>query len=363
MIEKIISAILLFIVGIAKVAPSGPQLKNTPLTSIKNSPSKSPVNPNMLKSTLSRGVFIPYWGQPVKMNTNGPTFDSYYYFGIQPTKEGTLENEVGLQNMSIVDSIPKKQKKVVLRMLDPTISESLLGDKRTQKILISNIKQVLTKNSFSGLLIDLEVPFTLQAYKKGQITEFVQLVCTEIKSDYKTCGILIYGDFAYRNRPYDLKALGAVVDTVLFMAYDFHKASGEPGPNFPFDRRSPKGEGGSDVYTYDFKQMISDATALVPKQKIEVVFGMYGYDWTLNKQGTPLKSAIALSVESLNIKVKSEGLKVQSNESREKYIKYLDVDGLVHIIWYEDEESAVLKTKYLLEEGIGKVSFWAQSYF
>ncbi len=308
----------------------------------------------------SRSIFVPYWTS--KMAVSEKKYDAYYYFGVRPTSKGELENEVGLQNLSIVDSIPEKQKKMVLRMLDTSVIEAILQEKSTQETLISQLRSLLAKKSFSGLVLDIEVPYTLQAQKKGQITKLVQQICTEIKSDYKTCEMLIYGDFSYRNRPYDVRALGEVADSILFMAYDFHKAGGEPGPNFPFDRRSPKGEGGFD-YGYDFKTMIKDVSELVPKEKIEIVFGMYGYDWTLNEQGTPLKSATAFSVNNLKQKIESSMLEVKSNTSKEKNIEYIDPEGLKHVIWYEDEESVAIKTKYLQQQGIERVSFWALSYF
>jgi len=147
------------------------------------------------------------------------------------------------------------------------------------------------------------------------------------------------------------------------MAYDFHKAGGEPGPNFPMSRRSIN-EGGPEVdYGYDFKQMISDFSIDLPKEKTEVVFGMYGYDWTLNEQGTPLKAATAISVNNIQSKVQSSNLKVMSNEAKEKKIEYVDTVGNKHIVWYEDEESAAVKTKYLQQQGVWQISFWAQSYF
>ncbi len=332
---------------------------------------KAPTTNYQLPTTTHRSLFIPYWSSGI--SEDDLTYENFYYFGIVPTATGEIENEVGLSNMPrIVESLKSKvnnQKKLALRMLDASVTESILTNIEAQKTLSKQLNSILEKYSFTGIVLDLEVPFTLQAEKKWQITKFVQTICSSLKQDYKTCSLLIYGDFSYRNRPYDLKELGKVTDSILLMAYDFHKAGGEPGPNFPFYsgsnlspslRVSP-----SNVdYGYSFKQMVTDALALVPREKIEVVFGMYGYDWTLNEQGKPLKSAKAVSVNEIKSKVlKSEGLKVESNGAKEKSIEYVDIEGRNHVIWYEDEESAAVKTKYLLEQGISRVSFWAQSYF
>jgi len=331
-------------------------------------PTPPPATDSMPTPSLSKSIFVPYWAG--KGEENSAEYRNYYYFGVRPTAGGTIENEAGLQNLTLVDKIPEKQKKLVLRMLDSTVTEAILAEKSTQKILISELLTIMSENTFSGIVLDIEVPFTLQADKKEQITKFVQLICTAVKSDYKTCDFLIYGDYSYRNRPYDVKALGEVVDTILLMAYDFHKAGGEPGPNFPFRkvnsepvellRASPLIVN----YGYDFKTMIQDTLMLVPKNKIEVVFGMYGYDWTLNEQGTPLKGATALSLKAIQSKVlTSEGLKVKSNNSKEKSFEYVDLEGLKHIVWYEDEESVAVKKEYLQSVGIGKISYWAHTYY
>lgn len=318
-------------------------------------------------STVTQSVFIPYWMDTASEDNN--LYDSYYYFGISPTREGKIHTDEGLNNISIIESLPHKKKKLVLRMLDTSVNEVLLQNKDFQKTLHVEIKQIMTHNSFQGVVIDLEVPFTLQSNKQKQITDFVQQMCTEIHSDYKSCSMLVYGDSIYRKRPYDLKKLSQYTDRILLMAYDFHKAGGEPGPNFPFDDKKK--------YGYNFKQMISDALLAVPKEKIEVVFGMYGYDWTLNEQGTPLKTAKALTLNEIqallanrvtqNVQNKENvtryTLHVSPNGSGEKSIRYIDSDGRSHIIWYEDEESAQIKTDYLQEQGISRVSYWAYGYY
>ena len=321
-----------------------------------------------LHTTNSRSLFIPYWS--TNLRETDADYDSYYYFGIAPNAKGEIENDAGLSNLPMVveklKSKAKSRKKLVLRMLDASVTDVLLVDANAQKRLLANIDTILEQYNFSGIILDLEVSFSFQSKKKGQISQFVQQICTGIKSNYKTCDVLVYGDFSYRGRPYDLGALGQVADKIILMAYDFHKAAGEPGPNYSFNER--------EKYGYDFKQMIADAIAYVPKEKIEVVFGMFGYDWTMNEQGKPLKSAQALSLNEINLvtrnlklitqeKLQVSSYKLQINSAKEKYIEYVDIEGRSHIIWYEDEESAAVKTEYLQQHGVSQVSFWAHSYF
>jgi len=350
-------------------------------------PGKKNVNPTVVLSptplqkikihSSTKGIFIPYWAS--ELSENDYSYNAFYYFGIAPTKEGMIEKDGGYQNMTLVRGVDEKKKKLVLRMLDASITEVLLESTVFQKKLNEEVLQIMDDTPFSGIVIDMEVPFTLQSDKQKQITNFVQQMCTAFHANYKSCDMLIYGDFAYRKRPYDLKKLGEITDKILLMAYDFHKAGGEPGPNFPFDSGSTissslrvsslSNKGGPEAvdYGYDFKTMISDATALVPQEKIEVVFGMYGYNWTMNEQGTPLQTAQALSLNEIKT-LNSKMLHVTSymlhvNDAQEKNIQYTDNEGRNHIIWYEDEESAAVKIKYLQEQGIGQASFWAYGYY
>ena len=144
------------------------------------------------------------------------------------------------------------------------------------------------------------------------------------------------------------------------MAYDFHKAGGDPGPNFPLNGRQK--------YGYDFKNMIDDFERDVPKDKLSVVFGLFGYDWSVDEK---MKSKdIAESLSLNNIKTKfidncsyKNCTTTRDKESSESNITYKDENNITHDVWYEDNVSVIEKQKYLLEKGIGSIGFWAYSFF
>jgi spore germination protein YaaH len=63
---------------------------------------------------------------------------------------------------------------------------------------------------------------------------------------------------------YDYASMGAIVDRIRVMAYDFNVAGGQPGPIAPID----------------WVQRLVDAiTDLVPPEKVDLGIPMYGYDW------------------------------------------------------------------------------------
>lgn len=322
-----------------------PEKKSTQ-TNLKSALFPSPTSTSL---DVRSSIFIPYWSSGA-VTDNSP-YDAHYYFGIEPTKDGLIKDANEQKRVQLMEGVSSKKRQVVLRMLNPDLNRTILENTLTQKKLAKELNGFLVENEYQGVVIDLEVSFTLREQTQNEITQFVQTLCTEIHDNYKSCSMLIYGDLFYRKRPYDLKKLGGIVDKIHIMTYDFHKAGGEPGPNFPYENAD-----------YDFQQMISDFSTYVPKEKIEVVFGMYGYDWTLNEQGTPLKAATALSLSEIENTLGRQ-YPTKKNNAREKSIEYTDENRKKHIVWYEDTESVKVKTEYLLRRGIGQVSFWAWGYF
>lgn len=357
MVKKILIplSVLGLLVGFGYISSSRSPVQKNIQTTTKQLSAKPTTSPPI---HITSSIFVPYWTSGMEGDS---IYDSYYYFGIEPTKDGLVRDVYKQKREELMRTISPSKRQVVLRMLNQDLNATILKDTQSQKNLSKELNAFLNENEYQGVILDLEISFTLREQAQNEITQFVQNLCTEIQDNYKSCSMLIYGDSSYRKRPYDLKKIGGIVDMVYIMAYDFHKAGGEPGPNFPLDRRSTESEGGLD-YGYDFKQMISDFLTFIPKDKIEVIFGMYGYDWVLNDQGSPLKTATALSLNEIENTL-GKHYPTKKNKALEKSIEYMDERGRRHIVWYEDRESAKVKTEYLLKQGIGRVSFWAYSYF
>lgn len=298
-------------------------------------------------------VFVPYWALGQDDMSTIP-YDTIYYFGLAVDEKGIVINDPGYKNLAYTSCPNDKTCILVLRMLNNEANKKILADSKLQTQIINDALTVANKYYYSGVALDLELLELFNSEITTQITKFVQLYYTVLHEDYKTLSFITYGDSYFRKRPFDMKSISESTDEVMVMAYDFHKSYGEPGPNFSFDEKSK--------YGYDFKQMISDYTSEVSREKLTIIFGMYGYDWTLNEQGTPLKRAEAVTVKQIN-GLTNSGLRITTLPSKEKKLEYTDSSKFKHVIWYEDKESAEVKTQYLHENGIGSVSFWAYGYF
>ncbi len=301
-------------------------------------------------------VFIPYWNIPSDRSID---YDTLIYFGVAPDAEGSLQSDTGMANIDrfIENTSSSKNRYLTVRMLNTETNIEILENPKTQQKLIQAVADIAQEYGFDGIVLDLEMSVIPFSDTQEDISGFAEKLSVELRQAELGLMIAIYGDTFYRGRPYDVSFLGSTADEILIMAYDFHKSRGEPGPNFPFDR---KGE-------YDFQQMVQDFSKSVEGDKLTVIFGMYGYDWTLGEQGLPLKAAQAIPLHEIESDILlgcSGDCKITTDKaSMETKITYTDSDGYEHELWFEDEDSVELKTEYLEKQGIGSIGYWVWGYY
>ena len=330
---------------------------------------------NKFTQIKNKSIFVPYWNINEDLQTTN--YDKYIYFGITANNQGINKEEIGFSKLSFfVTATKDKNTYLTLRLLDNGFNQELLKDTDLQQKIIEQTLEIVKENNFKGVVLDLEIFSLFNTEISSQINDFVQTFYTSLKSNYKSFSIAIYGDTFYRKRPYDLAFIAKNCDEILVMAYDFSKAIGEPGPNFPLARQSDS-DGGPEaqIYNYDFKLMTKDFLKYVSKEKISIIFGMYGYDWKVDEKKRPITTAKALTLkqirkEFLNNCQWKDCVVKRDALSRETEINYVystvkeDVGYMdYHIVWFEDEESVNVKTKYLQEQGIGSVGYWTYGYF
>lgn len=305
-------------------------------------------------------LFVPYWTLQI-----GHSFESdynqYLYFGITPGNNGINANEDGYAKLgTFAEQVPEeKDSLLVLRMLDTKSNSKILGNKNLQKTVITETIAAAHEYGFDGVVLDLElsaIPFDSLI---AQITDFNASFYDQTKASNLSYGMTMYGDTFYRLRPFDVKALSQKTDMMFIMAYDFHKSRGNPGPNFPLL--------GQETYGYDMATMSDDFLLFVPQEKLTVVFGLFGYDWQVDKNGKATQYGDPLTNNEINQQfitncsyenclIKRDSLSGETN------VRYADADKQ-HSVWFEDMESVEAKQAYLRGKGINAFSFWANSYF
>jgi len=356
----IIVALIGYLVFISLKSKDDTSVRTTRET--KNSEiSNNKSNSEKATTISSKSVFVPYWTASNLNSNELVNYDRIMYFGVAATEQGIDRSESGFSGLpEFIQNTDRKNRLLTLRMLDTESNLKILADSKIQEKIIYDLISIVDEYGFDGVVLDLELSVLPYADVKENISMFVRVFGQKLRERDLELAMTIYGDTYFRGRPYDIQELNKFVDEFMIMAYDFHKSYGEPGPNFPL--------GGRITYGYDFKKMIEDFSDDVESEKLTVVFGMFGYDWTLGKQGKPLKRGEALTLSQIrerfypNCDLKS-CLTKKDPESAETKITYIDDEGYRHVVWFDDDDSVEEKIEYLKSKGIGSVAYWAYGYY
>lgn len=314
---------------------------------------------NVVSANTDSSIFVPYWTIPE--DTLGDEYTYYNYFGVAVTEDGLDISDPGYNSIAdFLEVVGAKKKFLTIRMVDSSVNSAILKNRVAQQKIIEESLEVANKYNFDGVVLDLEMSsISFDAVTK-RVSDFYKEFYTQTKKDQILFYTTIYGDTYYRVRPYDLKHIAQYSDQILIMAYDFHKSRGNPGPNFPLN--------GKATYGYDFTTMIQDFLKDVPPEKITIIFGMFGYDWKVDKDNKAVGNGIAKSLNEINATIVNTCSYARCTVSRhdisqETQATYIDPEGKKHIVWFEDEESVQAKKEYVSQLGIQSYSFWAFSYF
>ena len=316
------------------------------------------ISPTVRPSTISNTMlFVPYWTLTNGVDKN---YSEYIYFGITPGAIGINRAEPGYKNIPLfLQTVPGNAQKLLgVRMTNTVDNETILQNEIMQKKITTDTVQIAKENGFDGVVLDFEYnAFSFDSVIQS-VSTFSERFASAIKDEKLVFYQTIYGDTYYRGRPYKVNVLAKNADKILVMAYDFHKANGDPGPNFPLEA----GDEG-----YSFHEMISNFTKDVPVSKLTVIFGMFGYDWKISDKGNSMGQADSLSTNEILQKFITtcayKKCVVVSNPSLEKKVNYVDNAGQKHEVWFEDRNSLSRKEALLQKNGISSEGFWANGYF
>jgi len=360
--KQVVGLSLLFVLGVLFLSQTIFRTTSTK-TIVPTSPSLTPLGKSTIRVPQKeyQYLFVPYWSLTGK-KIPSDSYDELIYFGIAPDEKGLNTSEIGYKNIDkFLSALAAREKRfLTIRMIDPKVDPLVLEDKALQTNIIDQSIVTAKKFGFDGIVLDFELSALSFSSVVKNISDFYIVFAKSVKEKNLQFYITLYGDTFYRARPYDVKVIGEYADKVLILAYDFHKARENPGPNFPLH--------GKDVYGYDFPSMINDFTKALPKQKLVVVFGMFGYDWKIDSQQRGITTASPFSFYAMKEKfvthcIFTDCVVKRDDLSSETSVRYTDSDSQKHIVWFEDMESVAKKKQFLQEKGMYEVSFWAYSYF
>ncbi len=223
---------------------------------------------------------------------------------------------------------------------DRTLIHNVLSSPQLRAKTVDSIYTTLVSNDFDGVNIDFE---NVPPGDRQALNEFMTLLREKLAPE----GFMVTISVPAKTRDntidgwsgaFDYQYLGSVADRIMLMSYDEHWVGGEPGPV----ASAPWVE---NVVTY--------SSGVIPKDKILLGIGNYGYDWIVGKGGykaVPANSALALA--------EKYGAVIEWDDySQTPYFYYWE-NGQKHVVWFESPESAVFKLNLVKEHDLKGVALW-----
>ncbi len=226
-----------------------------------------------------------------------------------------------------------------------TLARSILESDQAQQNLIENI--ISTANSlsvFSDIHFDFEyIPVDL----KEEYVAFLNRAAKELRAQgYMVSAALAPKTSATQRgqwyEAHDYAAIADAVDFVVIMTYEWGYSGGPPMPVSPIG---------------PVERVLQYALTEMPAQKILMGQNLYGYDWTLPyAPGNPPARAISPQT-AINI-ARDNNVSIQYDSvAQAPYFNYT-LDGVRHIVWFEDARSVQAKFNLLKRLGLRGISYW-----
>ncbi len=198
----------------------------------------------------------------------------------------------------------------------------------------------LASDHYRGLMIDFE------SFPKKAQPGYVALL-NELSGDLHAKGLKLYVSVQVRNEDFDYKAIAAPVDGVVIMNYDEHFPGGTPGP-----------VASQDWFTSNLESAIKE----IPKNKLIVAIGNYGYDWVER----PKKGKLPPGVADKSVSVQEAWIGSRDSEedidfdgdALNPHFSYRDDDNLRHDVWFLDAVTALNEMRAAQLLGIQTFALW-----
>lgn len=222
-----------------------------------------------------------------------------------------------------------------------TLASSVINSPEAKANLINNIQAALKAKNYKGVNIDFEM---LSSTDRNSYTEFIKEVYDKLHSQGYLVTIALPAKTndstrAYWTYAYDYKSLEPYVDQAILMTYDEHWQTGTPGP----------------IASINWVQsVVNYAASVIPKSKLLLGLGTYGYDWNLS--GGYAKS---YSIAGAYNTAAKYGAEIQWDDTAKvPYFMYTDSSGAERIVYFEDSTSISYKLNVVNNSGLGGIAIW-----
>ncbi len=234
---------------------------------------------------------------------------------------------------------------VVTGKWDGDVVAAMLKNPSARESLHVQLDKLLSANpKYRGICMDLEEipPSAMKLYAQW---------LAEIHHDFAPKGLKLYVNVPAESDPALMRAMGLSTDGAILMNYDQHEDTSEPGPVAAEDW---------------FEASLARAVKYIPKTKLIVAIGNYGYDWQqpIDSKGR-VKPGKVDGVDDITVqeawdRAGDAGATVTFNgDELNPHFAYDDDDAHVrHQVWFLDSVSALNELRAARQLGLRTFALW-----
>ncbi|MER5886848.1 glycosyl hydrolase family 18 protein [Streptomyces sp. NPDC001941] len=296
-------------------------------------------------------AWLPYWDQDnayrdaLRHADQLHTVSPFWY---QAVSADRIDAHPGAGERRVVDGLHQAGIKVVPTVMESMAPGSLAAIVTSPALRARHAAALLrlaSTRGYDGLDLDYEsiAPTGDADYRavRAGYAALVTDVCARLHRIRRSCVITVSPQTAATGRVWDYPALARAADRLRIMAYNLHWAGGEPGPL---------------ASTAWYEEVLSRATALVPRERLELALPAYGWDWG---KGTKTRHVTWKEAEALRT-------------ARKAPYRLDPVSGTPHFtyregkvrreVWYQDARGTAEHLKVLRRHGVANTSLWALGF-
>lgn len=228
------------------------------------------------------------------------------------------------------------------------VAHAVLSDRAAMENLIANVLSTMKEKGYRGLNVDFEY---VTGEDREQFNEFLRMAAESLHG----AGCFISSAVAPKTGPdmkgelyegIDYEVHGALMDFVILMTYEWGYRFGPPQAISPLDK---------------IRQVLDYAVTVIPREKIYFGFQIYARDWQLpHVQGQEAETFSCQ--EALERAVEFNSVIQFDEAAQSPFFRYVDSDGRLREVWFEDARSAQAKFDTVKEYGLEGISYWALGY-
>ena len=220
----------------------------------------------------------------------------------------------------------------------------LFNDPQLQETVLNNLLDTMRQKGYVGVDMDFE-------YIAPEDAEGYQAFLRRATEVMRPAGYTVSVDLAPKTtagqqgllyEAHDYPAIGAIVDRVLLMTYEWGYTYGPPMAVAPINQ---------------VRQVVRYAVSEIAPKKILMGVPNYGYDWTLPyEQG--VSRAENIGNQGAVLRAARYGAEIQFDETAQSPFYEYYAGGRRHIVWFEDVRSIQSKLALADEFNLLGVGYW-----